>query len=203
MENNKCVDSCPYARPLAKDFVCTACEPGKMFSEDKNNCVAPGEPGCVRKAIIDGEQRCIADEVCPDKTWLSMNDEFLCVTECEHWVEDTNTKEHKCVSECPTGSILDDEKQCKKCADINKNTPYLDGQECVTTCPYARPMINADNVCGACPENTIWKNGECTECAEANPARPVWDDTTSTCRACGTNDEGLFWDGKQCVEKCP
>ena len=55
MENNECVDSCPYARPLAKDSVCTACESGKMFSANEDGCVAPGEPGCVRKAIIDGE----------------------------------------------------------------------------------------------------------------------------------------------------
>ena len=74
MENNKCVDSCPYARPLVKDFVCTACETGKMFSANGDGCVAPGEPGCVRKAIIDGEQRCTADETCPSNAWVSMDD---------------------------------------------------------------------------------------------------------------------------------
>ena len=93
---------CPYARPLINaDNVCTACEAGKMFSANEDECVAPGEPGCVRKATFGGEQRCTADETCPPNTWVSMDDEFLCVTECERWVKDAATSELRCVDECP------------------------------------------------------------------------------------------------------
>ena len=93
--------------------------------------------------------------------------------------------------------------KCRACATKDGGAFWDPNVEkCVTVCPDVRPKVES-GVCNACPEKTIWKNGECVECAKANPARPIWDDKTSTCRACGADDEGLFWDGAQCIEKCP
>ena len=72
-----------------------------MFSANEDGCVAPGEPGCVRKAIVGGEQHCIADETCPTNTWVAADDEFFCMTECTRWTKDADTNELRCVDECP------------------------------------------------------------------------------------------------------
>lgn len=100
----------------------------------------------------------------------------MCVKDCPSWVIDETRSEQTCVAKCPDGQIPDENKQCKKCADINKNTPYLDGEKCVASCPYERPVINTENnVCEACEDGNTWKDGKCTPCVEANLARPVWN----------------------------
>ena len=85
-----------------------------MFSANGDGCVAPGEPGCMRKAIFDGEQRCTADEVCPPNTWVDADDEFLCVEDCTRWTKDAATSELKCVDECPGWWYVSENGLCKE-----------------------------------------------------------------------------------------
>ena len=131
LTGDRCANSCGE-NEVAEDGKLCVCDKDSIIHEDGTHCVKRTE--CQRTFSKNGVSVCLAAEVCKGDLKLSLNDDHLCVSDCDFWTEDELTKELRCVTECPEGSWTDEGKLCKTCAMRNEDTPYWNGKDCVAGC---------------------------------------------------------------------
>ena len=218
--------ACPRLRGDGEAELCltaATCGDGLLLALDGARCVgscgagelrgrdrATGEARCVRGCSEGELERDGACLTCADidRTRPLLRGQ-VCVA-CEEGVWDGAA----CVPVCP-GPVEDG--VCTPCVTIDPLLPHWSGAACgkcppelphwdgacVAACPYARP-VDRDGACTACPAGLVGREGSCVSCAEANPARPVWDAAAGRCRACDARrDGGAYWGGATCLASCP
>ena len=204
LTGDKCEEACKENEEPDTNKVCV-CDELSIIHEDGTHCVKRTE--CQRTFSKNGVSVCLAAEVCKGDLKLSLNDEHLCVSDCDLWTEDEQTKELRCVAECPEGSRTDGGKLCKTCAMRNEDTPYWNGKDCVAGCgDYQVSDVDKKCIC----KSGLVKSADYAKCAP--PADKTWRDFADICveyltvasltgdrcaEACGEDE--VVQDNKLCV----
>ena len=112
-----CVASCGDERAYAEDGRCL-CDGASALSLDRSRCVVPGtDSDCIRRAVSDGVQVCLAEDICTGSLRLiSGGDDHTCVSACPSgkFEEDAETKEFRCVEDCAHWWYRAEDGLCKE-----------------------------------------------------------------------------------------
>lgn len=179
LAGDKCAEKCGDGE-VAKNGVCE-CDEGYILHQNRDHCVL-GE-SCARTFMDDRTLICLNAGICTGNLKLKAEDEHLCVTDCERWTEDTDTKELKCVEKCPENTVNND-GLCTPCGQ----NEVSEAEECVCASGYL-----ASTAAGQ----------PCVLPGEEGCRRMI-DDGESRCTALEACSEGtkLALDGHTCVRSC-
>lgn len=121
-------------------------------------------------------------------------DEKYCKSTCTNtlWMYDKTNREKKCVTSCPTAAPIQKDGVCITCAEDTQ---------------LERPVWNLSaKLCRSCTMadgGLLW-DPDADKCASTCPDTFPMADPLNFCRDCSPElDGGLFWNGVECVEKCP